>query len=183
MESTLSIEGLARLADRFGRRIADRQKGQLANQFRVATGADPFIRDRRLEALLEGFAAENAALIRGLSTQELSVIEKLTTRGIQDATPHREIAKQIRARVVIADKHAKFIARDQTGKLYGQLNAARQKDLGVIEFVWRTVSDERVRPVHAARNGQVYKYSAPPSGELPGTPVLCRCYAEPVLTA
>jgi hypothetical protein len=57
----------------------------------------------------------------------------------------------------------------------------RQKQLGVTSFVWQTMGDERVRDEHAERDGQEYEYDDPPDGELPGEPIMCRCWAEPVL--
>jgi SPP1 gp7 family putative phage head morphogenesis protein len=77
---------------------------------------------------------------------------------------------------------ARLIARDQVGKLYGQINAARQQAIGVTHFVWQTSNDERVRDEHEERNGKTYSYANPPDGELPGQPIQCRCVANPILT-
>ncbi len=99
--------------------------------------------------------------------------------------------------MVVAADRAELIAVDQVGKLYGQVNAKRQQDLGVTEFIWRTVGDERVRgnpgglypkatPSHWDRDSKTYRYDDPPKGksgekELPGVPIRCRCSAEPKL--
>ncbi len=80
------------------------------------------------------------------------------------------------------ERRSKLIARDQVGKLYGQLNASRQKDIGVEKFTWRTVGDERVRDEHEALDGEVFSYDDPPEEGLPGEEVLCRCSAEPLFS-
>jgi SPP1 gp7 family putative phage head morphogenesis protein len=65
------------------------------------------------------------------------------------------------------------------------VNHARQRELGVERFVWRTMGDERVRDEHDELKGETFSYDDPPEidGEptLPGDDVQCRCYAEPVL--
>jgi SPP1 gp7 family putative phage head morphogenesis protein len=168
------------LAERFARRTSVYQRGQLDRQVKAALGADIFIADRRLPSLIEGFVSENVALIKDLPAKVLSDIEKTVTRGVANATNHRDLAKELEEKFELGENRAKLIARDQINKIYGQINATRQEELGINEFIWRTSQDERVRPEHAEREGNVYSYSDPPDGELPGQPINCRCYAEPV---
>ena len=40
---------------------------------------------------------------------------------------------------------------------------------------------DRVRDEHQELEGETFSYDDPPSEGLPGQPVLCRCFAEPVL--
>lgn len=173
---------LERLATEFFRKTATYQRVQLNRQVRAALGADPFLADRALPALLDGFVAENVALIKSIPAQVAAKVEQATTRAIQNATRHENVAKELNSIFDFGEDRAKLIARDQVGKAYGQINAQRQKELGAEEFIWRTVQDERVRDEHVAREGARYRYSDPPDGELPGEPILCRCYAEPVFT-
>jgi SPP1 gp7 family putative phage head morphogenesis protein len=89
-------------------------------------------------------------------------------------------------RMGVAESRANLIARDQVGKLFGQLNEKRQTELGVTGYVWRTVHDNRVRELHEDRDGQHFDWNDPPEETPddghPGTPIQCRCYAEPDLT-
>jgi SPP1 gp7 family putative phage head morphogenesis protein len=196
---SLDPDELERIAMLFAARIAHHNEQQLTRQFRSARrvkndaldddwllfggslAADPFFADLGLTALVDGFAAENVALIKSVPGQLIDDIEKATTRAIASGTPHPTLAKELAARFGFAQKRAKLIARDQVGKLYGQINHQRQTAIGVEEFIWRTVGDERVRDEHQSREGITYRYSNPPGGELPGQPVNCRCYAEPVV--
>jgi SPP1 gp7 family putative phage head morphogenesis protein len=126
---------------------------------------------------VEIFTSENVALVRGLSTEIAARVEKRVLSGVQGGMLHGDIAKQLQADTGLGATRAKLIARDQVGKLYGQVNASRQREMGVTSYRWRTVHDERVRPEHAFKDGQEFKYAD--GGELPGEAILCRCSAEP----
>jgi SPP1 gp7 family putative phage head morphogenesis protein len=89
------------------------------------------------------------------------------------------MAEEIGRRFEVSESRAALIARDQVGKFYGALNAARQQDVGITHFLWRTANDERVRPEHIELNGERFAWSKPPAEGMPGQPINCRCYADP----
>ena len=60
----------------------------------------------------------------------------------------------------------------------GLINEIRQRDLGIEQYTWETVGDDRVRAGHAAINGRVFRWDA--DGERPGEAPNCRCSARPV---
>ncbi len=117
-----------------------------------------------------------------------------------EASAHRAktegIAPELERVFGFSEDRAKRIARDQVGKFYGEVAAARQKELGITRFIWRTVKDERVRgdpgglypkadPSHYDLEGKTFSYDDLPEvmdGQtgLPGQAINCRCYAEPV---
>lgn len=92
-------------------------------------------------------------------------------------------------------ERAKLIAVDQTNKMHGLITQTRQQSLGIEEFIWRTARDQRVvgdpsglypKPSklhgnHFVREGVKYRWDSPPSDGVPGYPIRCRCYAEPVI--
>lgn len=173
------VDALARL---FGQRTQTYQRVQLGRQVRAALGADVLANDGgRTAALLDHFVHENAALIKTIPGDCIDEIEKRVTRAFTSGTRSEELASEIEERFDISERHARLIARDQIGKLYGQTNAVRQQDLGIESFVWRTAGDERVREEHQELDGQQFDYNDPPDEGLPGEPIQCRCYAEPVL--
>jgi SPP1 gp7 family putative phage head morphogenesis protein len=191
LRRSLSNEEIENLAMRFANAVQIHQKSQLARQIRAAFGVDVFINDRRLASTMEGFVAENTQLIRRIPLDVAAKVGGVVTRGVTAGKLHKDIAKDVAAEYGFGRKRAKRIARDQVGKFYGQTNATRQKDLGVTEFIWRTSRDRRVRgtpggafpsarPSHYHLEGKRFSYDNPPNGELPGEPVLCRCWAEPV---
>lgn len=60
----------------------------------------------------------------------------------------------------------------------GLINEIRQRDLGIEQYVWETVGDDRVRTAHSSRNGAVHSWDS--DDEKPGEAVNCRCTARPV---
>lgn len=183
IDQSVTTHAIDQLATKFAQRTATYQRIQLNRQTRAALGADVFLRDSKLMTVIEGFAAQNVALIKNIPDKIASDIEMLTTRAVQSGTLHGDLAKELAKTFDYGDDRAKLIARDQVGKLYGQINATRQEELGIESFIWRTVEDERVRPEHEVLDGEEFKYSDPPDEGLPGEPILCRCYAEPVFGA
>lgn len=189
------LEGLAR---KFADRVSTYHKGQLTRQVRAALGADPVFKDKGLSARVDHFAHENAALIERIPERLHGDVAALVTRGVAGGRrAATDIAEDIEDRFDVSERHARLIARDQVGKFYSALNHARQREMGVTRFVWRTVGDERVRgtpggkypnadPSHFELDGNEYDYDDPPDagpdGEpaLPGEAIQCRCWSEPV---
>lgn len=172
------------LARQFALRTSTYQRLQLQKQVRAALGADIFAADPNLEPIFDTFAAENAALIRDVPQKVVNEVALLSTRAVASGTLHKDLADQIQERVAIGQRRARLIARDQVGKLYGQLNVQRQRAMGVEHFIWRTSADRRVRPEHVTLEGRRFPTNEGAPGEgLPGEPVLCRCYAEPDFSA
>lgn len=171
-----AVENLAELA---ADRTSKFQRDQFNSQVRSGLGVDLFTREPDLTRQTEDFVAENVALIKSIPTQYFSDVEKTITAGVRQGKRANEIARDLQDRYQVAENRAKLIARDQVGKFYGDLAQARQQELGVTKYIWRTVRDNRVRPEHAAYDGKVFSWSRPPADGHPGEAVNCRCYAEP----
>lgn len=183
LDAALNPVDLEALAGKFAVRTETYQRVQLARQTQAALGADVFIGDHALQSLVEIFTSENVALVTGLSAEIAAKVEKRVLAGVQGGMLHGDLAEGIAEDTGVAASRAKLIARDQVGKLYGQVNASRQREMGCTSFIWRTVRDARVRSEHVFRDGKSYRYDDPPNGELPGEPILCRCFAEPDFSA
>lgn len=175
-----NIGVLEALSRRYAITTSAFQRAQCARQMRAAIGIDIATNDRGVPAMIEHFVGENVSLIKSLGEKSLGDIEKVVSRAFTTGQRADEVASDVEDRYGVHERHARLIARDQIGKLNGQINAARQQELGVTSFVWRTAGDERVRPEHADLDGEEFRYDDPPSEGLPGEPICCRCYAEPV---
>lgn len=196
LANAVSTSAIEKLADEFASKTSTWQRVQLNRQTRAAFGTDIFAGDRNLRNRVANFASENVSLIKGITDELASKVEKTVTRALTSATLHGDLATQLEDQFGYPTRRAEFIARDQIGKLYGQINATRQQELGVERFVWRCVNDDRTRgnpggiypdadPSHWHLNGKTFRYDDPPEagtdGEpcLPGEAILCRCWAEP----
>lgn len=169
------LEGLsARVGEtRLDVGLAARQLGALEN---LLAGASP----SEVEKVFEAFVQNNVAKITSVSAGALDEMRELVSQGFREGVPTDKLSKRIEKRFGVAKSRAKLIARDQVGKLQGELNRARQKEVGVHEYIWRTSKDERVRDSHRLE-GQRFSWNAPPPPGHPGEDYQCRCYAEPVL--
>lgn len=136
--------------------------------------------------VLDRWNRENADLIRSLANDAVPSIRDDLERAFAAGERAEVVAKRWRARGLplkfgTIEGRAKVIARDQIGKLNGQLTQARQQALGITEYVWRTSRDQRVRDSHADREGKRFRWEQAPADGHPGHPVQCRCVAEGVI--
>jgi SPP1 gp7 family putative phage head morphogenesis protein len=166
-------------ARRFAESTETYQRLQFLKQTKAALGIDIRLADPRLPAIIDGFAAENVALIKDIPARIMRDVELATTRAMTSGQLWPQLAKDLEARFGYSRKRAKLIARDQVGKLYGQVNAERQQEVGIQRFKWRTVHDPRVRSEHVELDDKVFSYDKPLRDGLPGEPVNCRCWADP----
>jgi SPP1 gp7 family putative phage head morphogenesis protein len=172
--------GVEAIAQQFGKRTQEFNKVQLGRQVKAALGADVLADNPKVKAALDHFVQENAALIKSIPAQVIDQVEGIVNRAFTSGSLSSDVADEIEQRFNVGESRARLIARDQIGKLYGQTNAIRQQELGVSRFVWRTAGDERVRDEHQELDGEEFDYDDPPDEGLPGEPIQCRCYAEPV---
>ena len=163
--------------------LSSHSKREVTRQVKFAAGTEPLFDEGELRPLIESFVTENVELVSSVGEQFHGELRKILTRAISQGTPSRQLSKEIAKRFKVADRRARVIARDQTATLYGQMNAARQRQAGIKAFIWRTSQDERVRSVHRSLNGKRFLYSNPPAEGLPGQPIQCRCIAEPDLSS
>lgn len=170
----------------YARRTTDFQKAQLAPQLEAGYGMAVPIVDRHLQTRLSGFVANNVSLISNLPHEVVSDVEQTILRAFAAGDRWESLADDLDDRLDVGENRAKTIARDQISKLNGQVNADRQRELGIRKFIWRTVNDNRVRDEceesAAESEKEPYDYDDPPDGELPGVSRPgCRCYADPVI--
>jgi SPP1 gp7 family putative phage head morphogenesis protein len=175
------------LAEQVFERTSEFQRAQLSQQVKAAVGLDPLIADRNLEEIAAAFVRENVALIKTISERYFSEVEDITLDAVRSGRRASDVSKEIEERYGISERNARRIANDQVGKAFGDLNKERMTELGVTRYTWRTVKDNRVRDSHDDLDGEVFEWDEPPTdsetGEevIPGSPVNCRCWAEPVL--
>lgn len=150
---------------------------------RRALSVDVITGDRRIEQALAIAEAENIALIRSIPDVALNRMHTRMVEAVRLGRSLREVRDSVVAEFGVTERRAELIARDQIGKLNGELTRVRQEDIGVTEYKWRGVLDSRERPEHVAREGRIFKWSEPPEDGHPGQPIRCRCTAEPVLAS
>lgn len=175
-------EKLVKLASKIARLTSEHQKTQLFRQIRSTIGVDlQTIADKGMGERIKRFTAENVALIKTVPQQYFDAVEKTVLTGIREGARAAEIAADLTVRGEVAESRATLIARDQVLKFNGELNKARQMELGIDSYIWRTVKDNRVRDEHAALDGQTFSWDDPPEPGHPGEDFQCRCFSEPIM--
>jgi len=133
------------------------------------------------EDALRAWASEGLGYIVAFPQQRAQQLQRYIATQVHEGARVETIRKRVQAHFGTDRRHAELIARDQVGKLNGQITRATQTSLGVDEYVWRTASDGRVRDEHFERDGDTFRWDNPPDDGHPGEPIQCRCRAVAVL--
>lgn len=175
-------EELIRTAKLLATGVSDLNRQTILGNISEILNIDLFTEEPFLENALAMFAVQNADLIKGVKDNLLDRVSGEVFDAFRQGIRSETLADNIRDAMKISDSRAAFIARDQIGKLNGQLDRLRQTEVGVEKYIWRTELDERVRDTHARNEGKKFSWDDPPDETgHPGEDYNCRCWAEPVL--
>ena len=141
-------------------------------------------RDAVAQAIYD-LSKEGARLITSIPVDVAVEVEAAAQAAAITGTRHEALAEYIQSRGGVAMSRAELIARTETARQTTILTQTRAVSIGSEGYIWRTADDGRVRPSHAAMDGQFVKWSEPPTldgltghaGALPN----CRCYPEPIV--
>jgi SPP1 gp7 family putative phage head morphogenesis protein len=172
------IQVAAQAVYRAGRYADAVNKREWRRVVREAYGVDVLRGEPRLPELLSAWENENLGLIKSVPAQAVDRLRSRMTTGLTFGTSLRDLRGMVIEQTGASEKRANVIARDQIGKLNGQLAQYRQSNAGVTQYVWRTMQDERVRPTHRERDGKTYRWKG--SDIKPGQEIFCRCVADPI---
>ena len=157
---------------------------QVAIQTKIGPYALNPLRDNaKLREYTWGKILENTQLIKTMQGRYIDQLKGDIYRNINAGGGLTDITHAISQRTGMALKHADLIATDQTGKILAQIDAYRNQQAGSTRYIWRSMEDKRVRPKHRELDGKEFKYDDPnggDNGQLPGEPIRCRCYADPI---
>ncbi|MBM5675599.1 minor capsid protein [Listeria seeligeri] len=165
------------IASKHVRAINSTSKSQIGNQMR-SQSIDPTQSEPWLKDFMETSIAENTSYITSVADDYIAKTEQIILRSAKSGQSSLETRNELVKQVGMSKEKAKFIARDQTGTVFGQMNEERHKRAGIPGFTWSDSGDNRVRKLHQHYNGQTYPYDDP-NAPIPGTDYRCRCVAIP----
>lgn len=167
-------------------RIQTYHRAKVLSTFRSALGVNvnPFMLDAGIPEYLRASIDDNVGLIKTIPQRmHTSLSARIVEEFTEAAFDQQRLTQLVRREYKSSGYNLRRIVRDQNSKLVGGLNRVRQEQLGVSEYRWLTSGDERVRPSHAAKSGQVFAWGNPPGDTgHPGNDVQCRCVARPIVT-
>ncbi len=171
----------------FERQIKAAETNRRMPSISLRRGMLPFGAVDGLQGELDNFTRQNTQLIRSIGDDAAMNIERLVQDAVSRGTSTRALSKDIFKELSTGIKEeekkikqrAATIARDQVGKLNGNISQVRMKSAGVDSYKWQTMEDRRVRPKHQDLNGEIRTWSQSPT---PGSEILCRCSPLPHFT-
>lgn len=145
----------------------------------VGINIAPVVSQPAMATAIDIAIEKNVALIRSIPARYFESIREIMLDGVVTGRRADDIARDIAHQTGVAYRRARIIARDQVAKTVASVHEVRMKEAGIKGYTWRTMRDERVRHSHRDLEGKRFTWRNPPSIGNPGTPVNCRCYAEP----
>lgn len=111
------------------------------------------------DSMKNSWMEDNYTLITSNAKNYVSKINSLTEQAIVNGWTMDKLTEEIqKATTGLSDKHCKLLARDQIGKLNGQINQAQMQEFGLDLYVWSTAFDDRVRDSHAVMEGLLCRW-------------------------
>lgn len=184
---------LAQLAmNKIASRYVKAAMGLHTRKMQRSFGVNLYGTSDRINQYLSAAADQNATLIKSIPAQYLDQVSNIVQGNMRQGMRPGYIVSALVEQFGVRERHAKFIARDQTGKINGELDKLRQQDAGFEYFQWVTSHDERVRHRHreiadkvTAYGKGVYRWDNLPLSSdgtpiQPGSDFDCRCISRPV---
>ena len=128
------------------------------------------------------WADTNLELIKDIDRGILERMSEAIIETSRKGGSMRDLEKRLSDISLIGKNRAKLIARNEVGNLNATVSRQRQVDVGIVEYIWRTSEDERVRPLHRDLNNKPFRWdTGHPQEGHPGEAINCRCVAIPVI--
>jgi HK97 family phage portal protein len=144
----------------------------------------PFASEALISTWLKNHVKNNSALINETTRKKI-------TKQYYEALDKGESINEIKERIkgvyqIRGDKEAIRIARTETGSIVNEATVEAYNQTEVVKKKeWIATMDDRVRPSHAAADGQIVEKDKPflVGGELKNAPndINCRCAVAPVV--
>ena len=157
-----------------------------------SVGIDAFSGNAKMQEYLRASSIANAQLIKSIPGRYLEDVSATVMENMRAGMRPSYISKSLQDKYGISERRAKFIARDQTGKINGDLAEKQQVAAGFEYFQWLDSDDSRVRHWHSVIANRVteygkgvYRWDNLPLNEKgipikPGQDYGCRCTSKPI---
>ena len=124
--------------------------------------------DPKVIPFLKSWSETNAQLISSIGESYHAAVARSVREGVTNGIGSAALAKELEKDYALSVSRAKLIARTETAKLNGNVSQRRQEAIGIKEYEWRTVRDERVRKSHRVLQGMICRWDDPGVYRAPG---------------
>lgn len=166
------IDDMLKGVDRNSAQQVSRSLTEISGGLKIKPNAD--VADRLIEA-----ASENVALIKTIPEQ---YFDRVTQAVVESQTKGTDLAAELQKIAGITERRARFIADDQTRKVFNSLNAKRAMKAGVRKGEWiHSGGGLHPREAHMDFDGEEFDLEqGAPIGDdggyvMPGEDPNCRC--------
>lgn len=148
----------------------------------------------KLAAIVDASAAESTGLIKRVPSDYLPQVQGDVMRSITTGNGLQDLIPALEKRNVKITNWATNVARDQTRKVYNNINKVRMQDAGVKKFEWihsggsNKPREFHMNPAPAGLNGGIFSFDDLPiidenTGErgIPGQLPYCGCTMRPII--
>ena len=151
----------------------------------------PKLTDFRAREFAKNYTDNLEFYIKDWLPNEIIKMREIVGQMAIDGESKLTIAQYIENRFKIDQRHAKFLARNESSIAVSTYLSAKYQEEGSFEFQWITNMDGRERELHRELNGKVFRYDNPPiiyidkkkgivQRGLPGQTYNCRCTFIPI---
>lgn len=126
--------------------------------------------------------------IKDMTVKSTERLREKVIANVQEGYRASNLLGVINAERGVADRHALFLAKQETSILVSTYRDTRYKEAGVNKYIWSTSQDSRVRHDHKVLDGKRFSFNQPPitnqstgARNNPGFDYGCRCVAIPLL--
>ena len=167
-----------------------------ANAWKAQARRAGFIVDMQLtpaqRTQLDAAVEASVSLIKSIPSQFATDVQGIVSRSFVAGRDLDTMAKALRQRGDLTVKRAAFVARDQSNKLTANMNAARQRELGLQWAVWKHSSaGKEPRPNHVKAGREEWIFDTQVGIDfgdkfghvLPGVAINCRCGSRTLIPA
>lgn len=164
-------------------RVGEWNRSGVISAVRSAVGVDinPYLTMEEVGGVLELGIRDGASKLRSLDSEMRGRVEALVFKAFTERWTKKRFVDELAILTETTKKKARRRARDFASMIQSVLDEYRYGQLGLDEYVWRTMEDDKVRAAHASRDGRVVKWSSPPYDGHAGRPPGCRCRPEALL--
>lgn len=175
--------------------LKDFEDIQFAKQFEKSINVSIKEQADWWDDMVDYWSNNNYQLIRSNASNFINKINVIVEQAVTNGTTVKDLQEAIqKATESLSDSKCRLLARDQIGKLQGQISQAQMTEVGLEMYIWSTSGDERVRDSHQEMEGLLCRWDDAtvysedggktwiprPSGAVdmhPGQDIQCRCVA------